>query len=79
MTGGAIDLDSLTGKNPEILYTVLDLQLPFDQLIVYGDLLDPTHVHIGYRPGANRGQIFKKVGSDYVPLELSFLRDLYDL
>lgn len=48
-----IEVDGLT--NRELAAWILELGLPFDQLIWYEH---KSHVHIGYRSGSNRGDVY---------------------
>jgi len=69
MTGRAIDLDTLTGNNPDIVRAILQLGLPFDQMILeYGDLEDPTHVHISLRSEGNRREIRSTSDGENYPI-----------
>jgi len=64
MQGCAADIDQDHNNegptNAEIFFYVLDY-LEFDQLIwEHGNDNSPDWVHIGYRHGANRGQVLRK-------------------
>ncbi len=53
MNGGSADIMSDKVSRDELARKVIELGLPYDQLIGYAD---KPHLHIGTRPGRNRGQ-----------------------
>jgi len=66
MKGQALDLDAdVYGgvTNKDIFYFIRD-NLEFDQLIwEYGTKLNPNWVHVSFREGNNRGNVFRCYGS----------------
>ncbi len=61
-TGEAVDIRSVSDKfsdNKEIFDTILDMKLPFDQLIwEFGNDVGPDWVHVSFSP-KNRKQIIR--------------------
>ena len=52
-----IDNDVLSGVSNRAVYDYIRNHLVFDQLILYDSYARPTHLHVSYRRGDNRGEI----------------------
>jgi zinc D-Ala-D-Ala carboxypeptidase len=52
-------------QNIAIIRAALSLNLPFDQLIIYDSLSQPTRIHLSYQPGASKQQILFKGNNGY--------------
>lgn len=57
-TGCAADLEDFQAGNAWLYHKIIELKLPFDQLIwEFGDEVNPAWVHVSYNPaGKQRGQ-----------------------
>lgn len=58
MFGMAADIEDLVGGNQFLFNKIIELDLPFDQLI---DEFDFSWIHISYDPAKNRKKILKAV------------------
>lgn len=50
----AADLDG--ERNGDILPTLVNFNIPFDQVILYGDIDNPDFVHVSFEPSRGRNQ-----------------------
>ena len=68
INGEAIDMDALHGVSNAQLFNYIKDNLDFDKLIwEYGTDKEPDWVHVSYRKGNNRKQVYKAVkGKGYI-------------
>lgn len=59
----AADIEDSGGNNKLLIRAALQWGLPFDQMIIYDDLDNPTRVHFSYEYGSRKQEIkFKRNG-----------------
>lgn len=77
----ASDVESPTGDNTDIVRAVIDWNIPFDQLIIYDSLTNPSRIHLSYdpdkMPSDQKRQIQLKQNGQYSTLSYSDIIQQY--
>jgi zinc D-Ala-D-Ala carboxypeptidase len=72
LTGLAADIKSPDGDNKKILQAILQWYIPFDQLIIYDSIDNPSRVHVSYdaalSPADQKRQVLLKTSAGYQPV-----------
>lgn len=81
LTGLAADITHPVGNNADLVRGIIDWYIPFDQLIIYDDLDNPSRLHISYDPSKSPRdqvrQILHKTSSGYSSMTYADLINHY--
>lgn len=77
----AADVQLASGNNTDILKAIAEWYIPFDQVIIYDSLTNPSRVHISYDPNKwgseQKREILYKQGGTYTPMSYQELVSRY--
>lgn len=76
LTGEAIDVNGTVTQNKKILKAIVNLNIPYTELILYGSKTSPSRLHIALRRNREneRETLFKKGSGSYETLSSGFLK-----
>jgi hypothetical protein len=81
LTGTAADIESPTGDNTDIITALVDWNIPFDQMIIYDSLSNPSRIHLSYDQSRlasdQRREVLLKAGGNYTQISYGSLAKQY--
>lgn len=83
LRGEAADVESGTGDNTDIIKSILDLYIPFDQMVIYDSMDNPSRIHLSYNAAKYpdeqlRRVLFKNSSGDYQDITYQDLSNRYE-